>query len=167
MTIPNEALVEYLGLELELCYANPAGGAVWIVADKIRRSDDIAREMLRLFHRFTRIGMSLDRVNSRGRKKASDLEDDSSSNPANNAPYAMCLGTRIRIKDHIASMHLRAGIDPNVVANAPKIPSNSLLDPRFQIQATDPIVQILVRPSEISKDVVVDERMSRPKRSKG
>lgn len=173
MTIANERLIEYLGLELELCYLKASGSAVWILADKIRRSDDIAVEMLRLFHRFTRIAKSIDRVNEtrskRGAQAADRANGESTSMPGNNTPYAACIGVRVRVKEHVASLQLRPGIDPETVANAPSISSGMLLDPHFQLQVDDPIVQILARPKEPQPvRALPDERSpsARPKRLK-
>lgn len=166
MTIANERLIEYLGLELELCYWKSSGGAVWILADKIRRKDDIAVEMLRIFHRLTRIGKSLARVNEPRNNTQEPAEGAPNPSPGNNTPYAACIGVRIRIKDHIASMHLRPGIDPQIIANAPSLSSGMLLDPHFQLQIDDPIVQILARPNEPQSPRALPEERATSLRTK-
>jgi hypothetical protein len=151
MTIANERLIDYLGLEFELCYLKSTGDAVWILADKIRRKDDIAMEMLRLFHRWTRIAKSLDRVNDPPPTlQLPDREDgvtisDSPAKSGHNGPYMGCIGVRIRIKEHIASFHIRPGIDVSLVEKAPRLSSGVLLSPNFDLSVDDPIVQLLAK----------------------
>jgi hypothetical protein len=151
MTIANERLVDYLGLEFELCYLKSNGqDAVWILADKIRRKDDIAIEMLRLFHRWTRIAKSLDRVNDPSPPLQLPDRDgvtinDSPTKSSHNGPYMGCIGVRIRIKEHIASCHVRPGIDVSLVAKAPRLSSGVLLSPNFDLSVDDPIVQLLAK----------------------
>lgn len=169
MTIANERLIEYLGLELELGYLKASGGAVWILADKIRRTDDIVVELLRICHRLTRIGKSLDRVNE-PHHKADGSGGTAGKTTGNNTPYAACIGVRVRVtKAHVLKMHLRAGIDPEILDNAPSLSAGMLLDPHFQLQIDDPIVQMLARPKEPQPvKALPDERSasSRPKRLK-
>lgn len=162
MTVANERLIDYLGLELELCYWKTTGGTVWILADKIRRKDDIALEMLRIFHRLTRIGKSIARIDESGPETATPIT-------SNNTPYAACIGVRVRVKDHVAGMHLRVGIDPELVVNAPSLSSGMLLDPNFELQVDDPIVQILASPkARPPLKALPDKRTatSKPKRLK-
>lgn len=176
MTIANERLVDYLGLEFELCYVKPSGEAVWILADKIRRKDVIALEMLRIFNRFMRIGKSLDRVNERRGKKKLELpgRDDNASvesspgNPSNNAPYAHCIGVRIRVQEHIAAFHVRPGFDPKVLTDAPRLSSGALLDANVQLQLDDPILSMLTTASNESTKSLPSNSPStqRPRRPK-
>jgi hypothetical protein len=145
MTIANERLVEYLGLELELCYVIASGEFVWILADKIRRKDQIAVEMLRIFNRFMRIGKSLDAVNKR---PPPSLDGTSEASPATttrgtNVPYARCIGVRVRLHDHVADVRLRSGVDAAQLANARRLSSGSLLDANLQLTLDDPILELL------------------------
>jgi hypothetical protein len=149
MTTDNERLVEFLGLEFELCYVRPSGEAVWILADKIRRTDEFAAEILRIFNRFMRIRKSLDRA-----KKGIELpgRDDANveSSPgkaSNNTPYAACIGVRIRVQEHTADLHVRPGFDPKLLTNAPRLSSGVLLEGNIQLQLDVPILTVLATPT--------------------
>ncbi len=167
-TIENERLVEYLGLEFELCYLRGPGDAVWILADKIRRKDKIALEMLRIFNRFIRIGKALDRVNAVRPNASTESTDDSptgkgsSGGSSNNAPYARCIGVRVRVKDHVASLHIRPGIEPRLLLDAPTLKGPTLLDPSFQVALDDPILDVLT--AEPRGDAGGDRPRTRRKR---
>jgi len=165
----NDELVDYLGLEFELCYLKASGDAVWILADKVRRKDDIALEMLRIFNRFMRIGKSLDRLNER---RPGEDAGDSPGNPRNsrnNAPYAHCIGVRVRVHEHVAALHVRVGIDPRVLADAPRLSSGALLDGNVQLQLDDPIVALLTTATPAASTTAKTEpppsRSKRPKSS--
>lgn len=152
MTIANERLVDFLGLQFELCYVKASGDAVWILADKIRRKDQIALEMLRIFNRFMRIGKSLDRINSKNGLALAGPDgtakvDSNPGNASNNAPYAHCIGVRIRVQEHIAAFHARPGFDPRILADAPRLSSGALLDANVQLQLDDPILSMLTTPT--------------------
>lgn len=128
MTIENERLVEYLGLELELCYQSPDGKLFWVLVDRIRRRDEIAREMLRLFNRFTRIGKSFSRI---------------SNDVHNVAPYSRCVAVRMRARDMTCGVHVRTGVSPASVTAAPRYESEILLNPTLDLGLSDPILQVL------------------------
>lgn len=164
MTIANERLVDYLGLEFELCYRKASGEAVWILADKIRRTDEIALEMLRIFNRFMRIGKSLERDSARRSNQAPNEPDQSISNP-NNAPYAHCIGVRIRCHEHVAAFHPRPGIDPGVLANAPRLMSSGLLDGDVPLRIDDPILELLTAKAKL-ESCEAERTPQRPKRPK-
>lgn len=160
----NDELVDYLGLEFELCYLNASGDAFWILADKVRRRDEIALEMLRIFNRFMRIGKSLDRVNERRPPIANCREENSPSRTArNNAPYAHCIGVRVRVHEHVAALHVRVGIDVRVIAGAPRLSSGALLDPNVQLQLDDPIVTLLTTAGETTN--FLEPTVDRPKKT--
>jgi hypothetical protein len=149
MTNANERLVDYLGLIFELCYLKPSGDAIWILTDKIRREDEIALEMIRIFNRFFRVGKSLDRAKKVLKLPGRDdgPPDPRPSNPSNNAPYAHCIGVRIRIKEHIASLHIRPGFEIVASPDAPRLSSGALLDANIQLQLDDPSLSILTTPA--------------------
>lgn len=136
MTTDNERLVDYLGLTFELCYLQDSRNATWVLADKIRRKDDVALEILRIFNRFVRVRKSLDKAKQR-RKDVSEVHDgDDAPNiklgPSNNAPYADCIGVRIRIQKHVAAFHVRPGSDPKILDQATQLASSILLDANVQ-----------------------------------
>lgn len=133
MTIENERLVDYLGLELELCYLAPDGRYFWIVVDRIRRVDDIAREMLRLFNRFTRIGKSFERIR----------RSEPGSSIADRRPYAACVAVRMRSHERTASCHIRIDADVRSVSEAPRYAAGAMLPPNLELGLSDPILQVL------------------------
>jgi hypothetical protein len=140
MTIDNERLIAYLGLEFELCYLRTPTEAVWIVADKIRRKDRIALEMLRIVNRFMRIAKAWDKFHDRQQHPP----NVDAQTRANNAPYARCIAVRIRVhEEHQMALRLRVGIDPDVVRNATRLETSALLDPHFELTGDDPVLGML------------------------
>ena len=129
--IGNERLIDYLGLELELCYEAPDGRYYWVLVDRIRRPDDIAREMLRVFSRFTRIGKTLAR------------NEAMSISTASHAPYARCMAVRVRVHEMTCSTALRIGCDSQRAFAAPRLAApQGLLDATLGLGLSDPILEM-------------------------